>query len=100
VEAAGFAHQLGREGGTRDDGRFFHDHWNEYIATIDPEVCGDAEWELKRSDDVLNHLIGALDRKDALATPQGVELLLVETVEGADFLEPSCWVKLIETGNA
>jgi hypothetical protein len=64
-EAAAFARQLGHVGCGRHHRGLFDRHGHQHVAAIDLEIAGYAQRQLERTDDVLDHAVGAVQTKRA-----------------------------------
>ncbi len=68
--AATAARQLGRGAQRRDDRRFLHHQWHHVVAAVDEKIQPQPDRQAEYADDVLDHLVGAVDVQGGLAAGQ------------------------------
>src|SRR4051812_48657926 len=100
MEATILTDKLSGERCAGDDRRFLDRHRDQDIAAVDAKVGCNAEWKLEGPDDILDHLVGSIDREHTLSAPQGSEVTLIQPIKRTDLAQTCSGVELVETGDA
>src|SRR4051812_9829438 len=96
MKAAARTYELGGVAGTSYDRWLLDHHWDEQIVSVDLEVRSDAKWKIERADDILDHLVRALDGQGAVATVELAQVFVIQSIKRLHGLKPLEWVELVD----